>query len=1494
MSQAVSGELLVRISADATKFRAEMAAMRREAGGALGDITHMAGNAKAALMSLVAGVGVAAMTKSFIQTADAVGQMDARLKLATASEREYAKAKADVYRIAQQNNLGLQEASSLYAKLHDPVRRLGGATRETGAIVEAFALSLRVGGAGTQEAAAATLQFAQAMAAGRLNGDEFRSLVEASPRFMQALAEGMGVPIERLKELSSEGRLTADVVGNALVKGLGKLKAEAQSIPDTVGGSFQRFKNEVTKAIGELNQVSGTTLGLAATVEEARKLVPAIKGELAGAFQTVGDLIDRNRAGLGEVWQTTKALVADVWELAKAFGGAVAFVADLTVQSGALRITLETARLLTAGLRDGVELIGAGFAGLGGIVTTVLVTPLVLAAEAASSVVAVFDQDLAAKIEGQARALQDFAAQGGNYAAETLKKFADGQSAVGRLSAELERNKANAEQAKVALSEHALSAAEVSNETQRLTARTGAAAQGFRTLKSALGASKEELEAKQKAYAKARQEAAKFEASLDSELDLLHRRINLGRDLTAAEKEEAELDRAIATGKMKLHGVEEQVLRLKIQSKQALKDEIAEQERARKATEDAAAAKLSETQSITQAVDALRKEVEAQQEANDTALKGATALEELRIAKLREAAASAERMAIQEADRNLNFELAEQYRQQAAELRRLADLKEQGIHIQAAKDANDAWARTTQEIGQGLTDSLYRAFEAGQGFFDTLWKGIVNTFKTTALKLVIQGQDGQSGIMGSIMQAIGLGGGGSGGAAGGGGFNLGNLGNVWSSVSSLFGGSGSTGGVMKAISSLFGGGATAAAPATGATNMALIESAMKTQGYGASSAGAGGGSGMWASMWPLAIVAGMFASNDAFKAGFNENNLGVAGKLNPMLKARTNLWEGLVGQKWANIITGASLTAQISNKLFGHGPKEIQSSGLEGTFGGGSFSGSMFADWKQKGGWFRSDKSGTDRSAVDAELSKTLGQAATEALAQAKRYGEALGLPVQSLADVQAQFRIQLGKDEKANQEAIAKALGDYADALAGTFGAQLASVKKDGETTAQALERLSTNLVGANAALDGLNVIMFNASVSGAAAADKLVALFGGLDNLSTATVGYYSRYYSESERAALATQQMTEALAQVGLKLPENEAALRAMVEAQDLMTEGGRQAFKVLMDIEESFYAVAASGRAAAQERAGLERQLLELQGDTAALRKLELEALDPSNRALQELIWSLQDAGKAAEQTANAMVTLANGSQISGKAFQQQASQVTDAQIRAAFGIPAGLQAGSAASMSPAQLGALTQSQMNYAVGSSAWMGAAANSLVMGGQSYADFIATKNAGYESGGYMGASGGGMGGSDESRKLRDSIDSLRDVFDKAIKDARMGDMSILSPVQKYEEAKAEFERLAAQAESSGSAEVAKAALAQRDVLLKTSRAVNASGAGYVADFSRSESLLARIEAALLRLNGTTEAGVRATSDGFTDLEAAQEASAREARVAADIGRLAFQREVA
>lgn len=59
--------------------------------------------------------------------------------------------------------------------------------------------SFKVGGAGTQEQEAGTYQLTQAMAAGKLQGDEFRSVMENAPLVAQAIADYTGKTKRRIK-----------------------------------------------------------------------------------------------------------------------------------------------------------------------------------------------------------------------------------------------------------------------------------------------------------------------------------------------------------------------------------------------------------------------------------------------------------------------------------------------------------------------------------------------------------------------------------------------------------------------------------------------------------------------------------------------------------------------------------------------------------------------------------------------------------------------------------------------------------------------------------------------------------------------------------------------------------------------------------------------------------------------------------------------------------------------------------------------------------------------------------------------------------------------------------------------------------------------------------------------------------------------------------------------------------------------------------------------
>lgn len=192
----------------------------------------------------------------------------------------------------------------------------------------------------------------------------------------------------------------------------------------------------------------------------------------------------------------------------------------------------------------------------------------------------------------------------------------------------------------------------------------------------------------------------------------------------------------------------------------------------------------------------------------------------------------------------------------------------------------------------------------------------------------------------------------------------------------------------------------------------------------------------------------------------------------------------------------------------------------------------------------------------------------------------------------------------------------------------------------APTMEDLSTTvgyINGVQAALSEMGRVMPQLSNMTGETVSSLIQLFGGIEGLSSSLGSYYQEFYTDSERAAAVTSKVSEALGDLGLGMPTTRDGFRALVEAQDLTTDSGRETYAALIKLAPAFASVTEASRSAAEiasERAGLEKQLLQAQGDTNALRLLELKALDASNRALQMQIWAIEDQEAAAQQAEQA--------------------------------------------------------------------------------------------------------------------------------------------------------------------------------------------------------------------------------------------------------------------
>jgi tape measure domain-containing protein len=1060
---AVVSEMLIRIAADTAQLRSQMQQAEQTVGGSLNGIKNIATQARGALIGFFAIDKAMDLAGAFIKTADAMALTAARLKLVTSSQAEYLSVQKDVYRIAQQNSIGLDEMAQLYAKLHDPVKRLGGTTAETTKITESFALALRVGGASTTEAASATLQFAQAMASGRLNGDEFRSIAEASPRFMKALAEGMGVPIEQLKKMSGEGKLTADVVGNALMKSLGALQQEAQSIPDTVGGAFTRLKNDVAVFAVELNGVTNSTGTLAETIGLAADWVKQITtvfkewGEATKGTTSQIDLVGIAMKVLGTIFETLIVIGAEVAYVVKGIAKTFADVATL-------------AQAFAEG-------------GLKGL------------SEAYKRVTAENEATLAAH-----------------------QKFTAG--VVGATDRVLQQREA--------LKNNSLSAAENANEMARLTGRHG-------TLQTAVLKSAVANEDATKAEAKRVAEVKKLMDGLEDQTGALLANEAANGKLSKAEQTSLKIMQDLQQGRIKLTDTEKRALVASLEL-------LINTEKRIDATKDLADAQRKAAEHSAKLTDAEWNEVEALREGN------VKLMEQNAVLRVGEAAVRAREVAVLRARAtDLEWAAANEGGNQALEeqvrlLRQRADLIEEGSVLQYAKETADEWKRTAENIERSLTDSLMRAFESGKDFGQTLKDTLKNMFNTLVLRPIIQpiAQGMSSAVLGMLGMSPG-----TASASGG----MGSMMNLASMGQSAYG--------------LLSGGTVGNAFAFGADSIGSWLVNNTTGGLNSlggslmGNAGAIGTMGSYLGAGALGIMGGS----------------AIAGKYNlgGMSGSTSSTIGTVIGAAIAGPIGAAigGLLGGLANRAFGRGPKEAGDSGIVGSLGGGSINGQMYADWRQDGGWFRSDRSGTDYSAINDDLKNAINLGASGIYQQTKQWAEVLKLPAEALAGITTQFKVKLTGNAEADQKAIADMLESYQTALVNQYTSFLEPLRLSGERLVDTMQRLVV-LDNFAASIEDLGGIFLRVSNSSYEARQSLIDMAGGLDNLVGQIGQFVNDYYTDAEKAGMSAQSIAEALKAVGIEaggLMTRE-DFRRLVESRDVDTEAGRQQLATLLQLGPQF--------------------------------------------------------------------------------------------------------------------------------------------------------------------------------------------------------------------------------------------------------------------------------------------------------------------------------------
>ncbi len=177
-------------------------------------------------------VGIQSVGK-LVGLSDEYTQTTARLNMINDGLQSTADLQDKIFASAQNSRAAYLQTADVVAKLALRAGSVWESNEETIAFAETLNKAFVVAGASQEEMNSASLQLTQALGSGVLRGEELNAVFEAAPNIIQTIADYLGVSIGEIREMASEGQITADVVKNAMLGSAEEIDAQFQSMPMT-------------------------------------------------------------------------------------------------------------------------------------------------------------------------------------------------------------------------------------------------------------------------------------------------------------------------------------------------------------------------------------------------------------------------------------------------------------------------------------------------------------------------------------------------------------------------------------------------------------------------------------------------------------------------------------------------------------------------------------------------------------------------------------------------------------------------------------------------------------------------------------------------------------------------------------------------------------------------------------------------------------------------------------------------------------------------------------------------------------------------------------------------------------------------------------------------------------------------------------------------------------------------------------------------------------
>lgn len=245
----------------------------------------MGQNLASGLAAGLAAAGAGQAVRGSLEAVVASEESQRRLRSLSQGLDDYSRVQATATAAAQKFGVAQTQANQEFAQIYARLRPVGLTLEEISTVYNGFNTAAKLSGTTSAEASAAFLQLSQALGTGVLRGEELNSVFEQTPAVVQGIAQVMGVPIGQIRDLAKEGKITGDIV----LEALRQIEIDgAPKLADAMKGPAQQFKNLGNEGIKLQEQLGKALLPTAIALTRAATALLQETNKLPGPIKAIG------------------------------------------------------------------------------------------------------------------------------------------------------------------------------------------------------------------------------------------------------------------------------------------------------------------------------------------------------------------------------------------------------------------------------------------------------------------------------------------------------------------------------------------------------------------------------------------------------------------------------------------------------------------------------------------------------------------------------------------------------------------------------------------------------------------------------------------------------------------------------------------------------------------------------------------------------------------------------------------------------------------------------------------------------------------------------------------------------------------------------------------------------------------------------------------------------------------------------------------------------